>query len=475
MVSEYVEVLRTLPAPQPVIGDDVARWLPCRTVRALHSSGIVTLADLTVRVPRRRRWWAGIPGLGRSGAKQVERFFASHPELTERARALIAREQPLDIAPWERAHIPATLDGSQGALRAPAVGSSLRAKNDYEAVQAWLELQESPSTQRAYRKEAERLMLWAIFERGVALSSLTTEDALAYRSFLRQPTPQARWVGPSQPRSSVDWKPFTGALSARSTGYAISVLSSVFRWLVEQRYVLANPFSGVKVRGAGTQRPLDATRAFTEVEWDLILAVADAVEWSYGWSEAAAQRLRFLLTFIYATGLRAGEFVNATLGGVVVDHHGDQWLALVGKGAKKGRVALPPMALAALDAYLAQRGLPTTRSRWQPKTPLVAGLLEDAGQAITAGRLWSVMKRFFLLAAKVVEGDSPATAEKLRSATTHWMRHTHATHALSRGVELLTVRDNLRHASISTTSNYLHGDDAQRARQIGKAFGSKSK
>lgn len=30
-------------------------------------------------------------------------------------------------------------------------------------------------------------MLWAILERGKALSSLTTEDAVAYRAFLRGP------------------------------------------------------------------------------------------------------------------------------------------------------------------------------------------------------------------------------------------------------------------------------------------------
>jgi integrase len=42
------------------------------------------------------------------------------------------------------------------------------------------------------------------------------------------------------------------------------------------------------------------------------------------------------------------------------------------------------------------------------------------------------------------------------------MRHTHATHALARGAELTTVRDNLRHASIATTSIYLQGCLLQR-------------
>jgi hypothetical protein len=52
----------------------------------------------------------------------------------------------------------------------------------------------------------------------------------------------------------------------------------------------------------------------------------------------------------------------------------------------------------------------------------------------------------------------------------HWMRHTHATYALEHGVALVAVRDNLRHASISTTSTYLHSDDSRRAHQIGAAF-----
>ena len=81
------------------------------------------------------------------------------------------------------------------------------------------------------------------------------------------------------------------------------------------------------------------------------------------------------------------------------------------------------------------------------------------------------MKRFFATAAEVIDEHSPAVAEKLRRATPHWTRHTHATHALQRGAELTTVRDNLRHASVSTTSIYLHVDEVKRAKQMSAAFG----
>jgi len=140
-------------------------------------------------------------------------------------------------------------------------------------------------------------------------------------------------------------------------------------------------------------------------------------------AKPAARRLRFLLDFGYATGLRASELVGATLGQVETDARGEHWLRVTGKGKKIARVALPPLAWEALARYLAERSLPV--------------------------------------------------AQKLRLASPHWMRHTHATHALGRGAELTTLRDNLRHASVSTTSIYLHSDEVKQTRQIGDAFGSR--
>ncbi|WP_051242863.1 phage integrase family protein [Azohydromonas australica] len=223
-VAQAMETLRALPEPQPLIGDRVERWLHARIVAALQAAGIDTLAALTLRVPRRRRWWTAVPGLGATGARKVEAFFAAYPELTERARALV--EVPaLDVQPWERIALPQELDGSHGRFRAPRESCALDARDDYAAVQAWLQRHESEATRRAYRKEAERLILWAVLERGKALSSLATEDATAYRAFLRRPAPAARWIGPSRPRHSPEWRPFAGALSARSIKYLWSARS----------------------------------------------------------------------------------------------------------------------------------------------------------------------------------------------------------------------------------------------------------
>lgn len=468
-VFQALDLLSTLSPPQPLIGDDIAQWLAPRAVRALQAEGIRTLSGLTVRIPRRRRWWAAIPGLGAAGARRVEAFFAAHPELTARAHELVMSSQASDVTPWERLIVPAEVDGSRGTFRAPAATCALNASNDYEAVNAWLAVHDSPETERAYRKEAERLLLWAILERGRALSSLTAEDAVAYRTFLRRPTPDSRWVGPSRPRSSPEWRPFAKALAPRSISYALAVLGGMFRWLMQQRYLLANPFAGVKVRGGSRAVALAASRYFPKGEWSMIQTVAEGLEWSYGWEKDAAHRLRFILDFAYATGLRNSELVAATLGDIETDD-GRRWIHVVGKGGKAGKVALPPLAWAALNRYLAHRRLPTDPSRWKRSTRLIGSLSGDSGVGITTTRLWAITKRFFAQVADIVRERSPSAADKLRQASPHWMRHTHATHALADGVELRTVRDNLRHASISTTSVYVHTDDVQRSDQLSKAF-----
>ncbi|CAM2158782.1 Site-specific recombinase XerD [Paraburkholderia tropica] len=468
-IARAIEVLRPLPLPEPQPADSVGLWLPPRIAAALDAHGIGTLADLIVREQRRRRWWKPVNGLGAKGAAQIRSFLARHPDLTDRARATAAATSRGPITPWEVLRVPLELDGSGGQFRAPQEACLLNAANDYEAVRSWLSLHDSVATARAYRKEAERLMLWAIVERGRALSSLTTDDAIAYRSFLRHPAPVVRWTGPPRPRDSAEWRPFARTLSPRSTAHALTVLSAMYRWLVEQRYVFANPFAGVRVRAHARTTGFDARRSFTESEWRLLRTVADGLEWAYGWSEPAAQRLRFVLDFGYATGLRAGELVGTTLGHIETDEHGDHWLHVSGKGGVPGKVGLPPLARRALERYLVQQQLCVTPSRWNPATPVVAHL-DDDGAAIATLRLGRVLRRFFLMSADVVQEQRPALAGKLRRASPHWIRHTHASHALAHGVKLLAVRDNLRHASIATTSLYLHGDDAERARQLDGAF-----
>ncbi|MDR6208077.1 hypothetical protein QF025_006878 [Paraburkholderia graminis] len=117
--TRALDILPTLSIPQPQVSDAVDDWLPARVVPMLHQHGIRTLADLTVRIPRRQRWWRTIAGLGVRSARHIRAFFASHPVLTERARALILVATPEPAVPRENipCHMTSTARAAPSAHR----------------------------------------------------------------------------------------------------------------------------------------------------------------------------------------------------------------------------------------------------------------------------------------------------------------------------------------------------------------------
>ena len=99
------------------------------------------------------------------------------------------------LAPLEDISLPSEFDGSHGKNRSHE-SSLLQAQNDMHAIELWLSrLDKDSHTYRAYRREAERILLWAIVDRGKAFSSLHTSDMSDYRRFLLDPRPVAQWIG----------------------------------------------------------------------------------------------------------------------------------------------------------------------------------------------------------------------------------------------------------------------------------------
>ncbi len=91
--------------------------------------------------------------------------------------------------PLDALAVPAGLDGSSGTNRALGRTAQIAAPHDLDALRAWLaRFADTKTTFENYRKEAERLLLWAIVQLGKPLSSLTHEDLLAYQRFLADPS-----------------------------------------------------------------------------------------------------------------------------------------------------------------------------------------------------------------------------------------------------------------------------------------------
>jgi site-specific recombinase XerD len=130
-------------------------------------------------------------------------------------------------------------------------------------------LDKDSHTYRAYRREAERILLWAIIARGKAFSSLHTLDLSDYRRFLQDPMPVEQWIGSPRKKGHADWRPFAGPLSERSTRYAETVLNALFSWLVDQHYLQTNPVKGMP-KLSRTKQQLDINRSFSKSEWKLI-------------------------------------------------------------------------------------------------------------------------------------------------------------------------------------------------------------
>jgi len=77
----------------------------------------------------------------------------------------------------------------------------------FKATHEWLVVYK-PHTYQSYRKEAERLLLWSLFNMQKPLLSMTTADLALFRDFLFNQQPASIWVAKSKyPRTHENGAP----------------------------------------------------------------------------------------------------------------------------------------------------------------------------------------------------------------------------------------------------------------------------
>ncbi|WP_249384119.1 tyrosine-type recombinase/integrase [Chitinivorax sp. B] len=373
------------------------------------------------------------------------------------------------MAPLDMLQLPSELDGSLGANRAKCL-SQITADKDIEAVAAWLaQFADSPATFSNYRKEAERLLLWAVFERGKPLSSLANEDFLAYRVFLMDPQPTDRWVqagGKRLSRAHAQWRPFAGPLSMASVRQALVTLNVMLSWLVEAGYLAGNPLALSRHRRRHAAPRV--TRYLDNNLWAEVVATIEALPRDTRRACERADRIRWLFSLFYLAGVRISEVANNTMGGFFERSTSDGsrwWLDIIGKGNKQRLVPVSTELMAELIRYRRSHDL-TSLPYPGEMTPLV---LPIGGRNVPLKRaaLHEIVKEVFNLTAQraALSDPSPggqARAERLQQASAHWLRHTAGTHMANAGVDLRFLRDNLGHENLTTSSGYLHSEDDAR-------------
>ena len=93
----------------------------------------------------------------------------------------------------------------------------------------------------------------------------------------------------------------------------------------------------------------------------------------------------------------------------------------------------------------------------------------DPREGIAATTLYDQIKRFFGDCADVLRGQGDAKgAQRLARASTHWMRHSHASHAIAAGMPIEIAQQNLGHASLATTTVYVSTESKRRMKAVEK-------
>jgi site-specific recombinase XerD len=521
--------LEALVAQPPLPGDAVAAWLNPAIATRLEAANIFTLTQLVDRINGLGAGWVRqVRGVGAAKAERLLRWLkeneasiglrvhahASMPALRVDRLALDAVAPPsAGVRPLEKFLVPLDLNGERGLYRLPQQYCMLEAKDDYAALLAWLKskrgltetqlaaakakvklvdsrqtaplswLEFLSNTQRSYRKEAERFLLWSILERKKPLSSLNTEDCMAYLSFLGDPKPAGDWCGDrSRPRWSKLWRPFEGPLQPSAQRLAVTVLSNMFSFWSKKNYTRGNPWEGVTVPRSAKPRIQAGGRSLTMSQWQFVLDRAAELP-----PTSTTYRLRFALTFFYASGLRLSEGVAAKVDHLAWveyppdpedDEHVEGWmLEVVGKGDKVRHVPLAVEVISELSGYLVSRGLdrdPEAASNrgayllgkattWSSDAPKAQPVVIDPLEGISASTLHDQLKAFFQACSEALaaQGDLRG-AEKLARASTHWLRHTHASHSVSRGTPIQIEQELLGHASLATTTVYVTTESKRR-------------
>lgn len=284
-------------------------------------------------------------------------------------------------------------------------------------MQAWLaslagERRLSPKTTEAYARDLRQFLFFLVEHLGRApdFAALTDLKPLDIRAFLA-----------ARRRASVE---------SRTLMRQLAALRSFARHVEREGHGPISAFAAVRSPkvAKGLPKPLSPTnaRAMTDVE-------TRAGDTRDPWILA---RDAAVLALLYGSGLRIAEALgiarqDAPVGAV-------DSVTVLGKGGKERSVPVIAPIRQAIEAYLALCPYPLPA-----KGPLFVGA--------RGGPLSPRIIQYAMETMRSALG-LPDTA------TPHALRHSFATHLLSRGGELRSIQELLGHASLSTTQIYTQVD-----------------
>ena len=151
-------------------------------------------------------------------------------------------------------------------------------------------------------------------------------------------------------------------------------------------------------------------------------------------------RDKVLLSFMYASGARAQEVCDLTVGDISFsDNHTS--VVLHGKGGKSRRISIPSQCGNMLKKYIDIRRLSKKYGRHV--------FSSQNHEKMSVSCIEEVFKKYVLLAREMYPDMFKGT-----SYPPHSMRHSTACHMLEAGIPIMVIKNFLGHASVQTTQIY---------------------
>lgn len=151
-----------------------------------------------------------------------------------------------------------------------------------------------------------------------------------------------------------------------------------------------------------------------------------------------ALRDRAILELLYATGVRVSELVGINIEDITFE---EKMIKVRGKGKKERLVPFGKMAENSLYSYLKARQL-INKTKIDDKVLF----LNYRGERISSRSVERIVNKYI---------HRSATKRKI---SPHSLRHSFASHLLSRGADLRVIQELLGHESLATTQKYTHLD-----------------
>lgn len=213
-------------------------------------------------------------------------------------------------------------------------------------------------------------------------------------------------------------------ITNRTINRKVSSLNSYFKFLLKIQSVEFNPLRKHKALKVSKKLQIP----FSEIE---IISVLNSIETD----SFEGLRDKFIVELFYSTGMRRVELVNLKLSDVNLSQG---QVKVLGKQNKERYIPLLPNVLDTYQAYLIKR------SNLKVIKDLTALFLTRKGVKVYEKLVYRVIINYF---------DTVSTKVK---KSPHILRHSFATHLLSNGADLNSVKELLGHSSLAATQVYTH-------------------